>query len=300
MLYLVTLALLGALPALAQAPGATVRPEPPKTAATAAAATTATGTVTTKKHAQKARHRKLHAEAVIPIPPTQAIPHFTPEQLPPEPPQVSFQDGVLAVNSRNSTFGDLMGAVRRLTGVSFESMSGTPVENFPNKSERVAAVLSGPPREVIGSLLDGANLGYILVSAPGRPEVVKTVVLTSSPQTQRATQASAAGAGVLVPPVNASAMSKRPEPPPDEEEPPPMNAPPIEQTQLPPPGAPVPVQPGMMPGQMQGPPQMQQPGSNAEQPQSQPRTPAELLQMLQQRNQNRQTGDSSAPTPPQP
>jgi len=290
MVQLAALAFLGALPAMAQTSETTARPEPPKTATVSAPA---------KTRSRAALRHKAKPDPLIAIPPAQTIPRFTPEQLPPQPPQVSFQDGRLAVSSQNSTFGDVMSAIRRLTGVRFESVSGAVVENFPTPNERVAAVLTGSPREVIGALLDGLNLGYILVSAPGHPDGVKTVVLTSSPQSQRSTQASSAGPGVPVP-VRPQPMPRRPEPPPEEEAPPPVETTQPEQMQLPPPAAPGQMPPGLMPGQNPAPPQIQPQGSNIEPPQSQPRTPAELLQMMQQRNQNRGAGDPAAPPAPQP
>lgn len=281
MVQLAALALLGALPAWAQTADTTARREPAKDTTASAPA---------KTRSRTAKRRKPKPEPAIAIPPAKSIPHFTPEQMPPQPPQVSFQAGRLSVSSQNSTFGDVMSAVRKLTGVRFESISGTAVENFPSPNERVAAVLAGSPREVIGALLDGANLGYILVSAPGRPDVVKTVVLTSSPQNQ-ATQVSSAGPGMPVP-VGRQPVP-RPEPTSDEDAPPPMDATQTEQMQVPPPGTPGQPPPGVMPGQNQAPP-MQPQGD-----QSQPKTPAELLQMLQQRNQNRGTADPSNPAPQQ-
>ena len=190
-----------------------------------------------------------------------------------------------------------MAAVRRLTGVRFESLSGAVVETLPSPFERVAAVTAGTPRQVIGALLDGANLGYILVSPPGKPDEVKTVVLTSNPQSQRAKPVSSTGPGMPMPQaVGRPPVRPRPPEPQEEDETTPLPAAETTQNQqmpIPPPGAPGQNAFGSMSGQ-QGPPPTP-PGANTGQPQSQPRTPAEMLQMLQQqRNQNR-APDSSQP-----
>jgi hypothetical protein len=236
------------------------------------------------KKAGRAKRKKAEPQKV-PIPPAQSIPGFTPEQLPAQPPAVSYVNGRLTVNSQNSTFGDVMTAVRRLTGVRFESLSGAVVENFPSPNERVAAVLSGPPREVISALLDGANLGYIMLSAPERQDEVKTVVLTASPQTQRSMPTST-GSGMPMPPTaQMRPAPSRPAPPPEDEDAPEAAEPPPQ----PPAQGPQGQQPGMGPGQ----------GTN-DSSQPQQRTPGELLQMLQQRNPNQGPGNPPPPPPPQP
>ena len=48
------------------------------------------------------------------------IPRMWPEQLPAQPPRVSYQNGELTVDSQNSTLGDILNAIRRLTGSQFE------------------------------------------------------------------------------------------------------------------------------------------------------------------------------------
>jgi hypothetical protein len=110
-----------------------------------------------------------------PPPPPVAIPQMTPEQLPAQPPRVSYQNGRLTVDSQNSTLGDVLTAIRRQTGAQLDLPAGVG-------SERVAAHLAGPPREVITSLLDGSNLGYIILGSPDNPDSLQKVILTVLPK----------------------------------------------------------------------------------------------------------------------
>ena len=100
-----------------------------------------------------------------------SIPRMWPEQLPAQPPRVSYQNGQLTLDSQNSTLSDILTAIRRLTGSQFEIPAGVG-------SERVASHLSGSPRDVITSLLDGSNVGFIVLGPPDNPGQVQRVILT--------------------------------------------------------------------------------------------------------------------------
>jgi hypothetical protein len=246
-----------------------------------------------------------------------AIAPLTPETMPAEPPRVSYRNGLLQIYSRNATLSDILNAVRRQTGAQ--------IDPAPNGSERVAAQLSGRPREVLSALLDGANVGYILVGSPDNPDGLNKVLLS------RLSTAPASA-----PPVAAASRGFQPQvpPEPEEDEPPPEammdRNPAMDQQQMQPgmpgmagqpgqpivPGQPIPGQPGQpfyQPGQpnpmaggeqprfgtpgeapQQVPPQANQPG------QPQVKTPDQLLQELQRlRNQINVNPNANASEQPQ-
>jgi hypothetical protein len=103
------------------------------------------------------------------------IPQMWPEQLPAQAPRVTLQNGLLTVDSQNSTLGDILTAIRRQTGAELELPPGIG-------SERVAAHLSGPPRDVITSLLDGSSVGYIILGSADNPSEVRKVILSILPK----------------------------------------------------------------------------------------------------------------------
>ena len=220
--------------------------------------------------ARKTRAYRAKKPSAIPAAPKPVAPPLTPEQMPAQPPRVTYSNGQLTIDSQNSTLADILTAVRAQTGAQ--------IDPPPNAGERVAAHLSGPPREVLSSLLDGANVGYIIVGSPDNQNVVQKVLLTtlrSGPS----------------PPASA-AMNTPPPPEPDDEPPPPqpmvtpqpgmqpgMHGQPNsfvggQQSRFGAPGTPQQVAP--QPGQAQVPGQPPVPG------QPQVKTPQQLLQELQQ------------------
>ena len=108
------------------------------------------------------------AEVLPPPPP----PPLTPEQMPPNPPQVSWDGEQLTIKSDNSTLGDILAAVRTRTGAGIELPEG-------GASERVAARLGpGPAREVLSSLLSGSDFDYIIQASDEDPLGIQSVFLT--------------------------------------------------------------------------------------------------------------------------
>jgi hypothetical protein len=205
---------------------------------------------------------------------------MTPEQLPAVAPRVSFQNGVLTVDAENSTLGAVLNAIRRQTGAQIDVPP-------TGANQRVAAHLSGTPREVIASLLDGSDLGYAIVGAPGNPERVQQVILMTQSR----------NAGQFPAGMNpAPGMNSAPQPgqPPVETEPdlaPADEGPTPEQMnerfpqqsnqQEPPPGQ----QP--MNGMSQNPSQPQEQQQQMQNPGQQGRTPEQMLQELQRMRNRR-------------
>jgi hypothetical protein len=247
------------------------------------------------KAAQQARHRKAKPAPVkeTPPPPPTPIPQMTPEQLPAQPPQVSYRNGQLNVVSQNATLGDVLNAIRQQTGAQIDPVPG-------GSGERVALRLSGTPREVISSLLDGSRFGYIIVGSPGDPGGVQKVMLTAN-----STQST---------PPGPQAANARPQPQPAQAwTPPPDYTPDVAEEEAPDPGVQtpadaqagqVPPQPGMPPSGQPG-DQVPNPYIGGEQPragqptqinpqnpqnpdQPQIKTPDQLLQELQRLRQRQQ------------
>lgn len=215
------------------------------------------------------------------------IPRMWPEQLPAQPPRVSYQNGELTVDSQNSTLGDILNAIRRLTGSQFEMPASIG-------SERVASHLSGSPRAVITELLDGANVGFIVLGPPDNPNQVQKAILTILPKDARTA------------PAPSAAQARPAPPPPPEEEPapePPMARDDLAAPTPPPPRPMTPRQRGMpppLPGAVPNPNlgADQQTGGTmptvpAGNPSQTPKTPEQLLQELQRMRQQNQNQNPS-------
>lgn len=99
-----------------------------------------------------------------PVPPT-------PEQMPPSPPKINYQNGILTVEATNSRLIDVLNGIRHHTGIQFEGLQGA--------QDRVAGKF-GPaaPDEVLTTLLQGSHFDYVILGAADNPETVQRVILT--------------------------------------------------------------------------------------------------------------------------
>ncbi|MFB3917867.1 MAG: hypothetical protein ACE14M_14130 [Terriglobales bacterium] len=151
-------------------------------AAQGKAATTATAKKSTPTAKRKSKHSKRHTRPQQPY----NIAPMTPELLPAAPPQVSYLNGQLTIQSENSTLADILAAVRNRTGADVDLPPGFG-------SERVATRLGpGPACDVLNSLLSGSKFGYVLVGAPGTPGAVQRVIVTGEQSPLSASSASPA------------------------------------------------------------------------------------------------------------
>jgi len=100
-----------------------------------------------------------------------AIAPMTPEQLPAEPPRVSYENGQLTIDSQNSTLTAVLNAIGHQLGAQLEMPPGAA-------TERVAVYLSGSARQAISALLDGSSLNYVIMGSPENPDGVQKVILT--------------------------------------------------------------------------------------------------------------------------
>jgi hypothetical protein len=97
---------------------------------------------------------------------------LTPEEMPPVPPQVTWDGEQLTISTDNSTLGAVLEAVRTSTGADID-IPGSAA------GERVAVHL-GPAsaREVLSDLLGGTDFDYIIQAADDNPRGVQAVLLT--------------------------------------------------------------------------------------------------------------------------
>lgn len=226
----------------------------------------------TASPSQTKRATRAETRAVDPAP-SQPVAPMTPEQLPAEPPQVSYLNGQLTIQSENATLAAILSAVRRSTGATIDVPAGSG-------NERVAAHYGpGPAREVISSLLQGSSFNYVILGSATRPGGIERVILT--PRPAGAISQSSPMRQPPIPVQEADTSNAFPEPaasmPPDL----------VEQTaDEPPQEQPEPVaqpweqQPQVQPQNM--------PTDTPQSPEQQIKTPQQLLQELQRMQNQRQ------------
>jgi hypothetical protein len=91
--------------------------------------------------------------------------------MPAQPPQVTYQNGQLTIIARNSTLGDILEAVHQKTGAELDIPA--------TATERVVTHLGpGPARDVLASLLNGSHFNYVMVGAANNPAALDRVILT--------------------------------------------------------------------------------------------------------------------------
>src|SRR5271166_2174912 len=90
--------------------------------------------------------------------------HSPTDQIPETPAKVSYQDGLLTISAENSSLGEILRAVRKLTGASIEIPPGS------GANERVVTHLGpGAPREILAVLLNGSAFNYVMVGSDSDP-----------------------------------------------------------------------------------------------------------------------------------
>lgn len=128
--------------------------------------------------AQRQYHRKSHKAppkpAVLPPMRPGPLPQLPMDLMPAAPPKVSYENGLLTIAAQNSTLGDILRDVHKLTGAS--------IEIPPNATERVVTHLGpGAPRDVLASLLNGSGFNYVMMGSNSDPTGIASVVLTTKP-----------------------------------------------------------------------------------------------------------------------
>lgn len=100
--------------------------------------------------------------------PTSALPANPPGQASS---RVVFRDGLLTIHAHNANLAEVLNAIQRKTGASFE---------FPSSAaQEPVAVDLGPasPHDVLASLLNGSRFDYIVLGRPDDPNDIATVML---------------------------------------------------------------------------------------------------------------------------
>jgi hypothetical protein len=272
-----------ALPAQVPPSSAQKPVESPKAVVTTPAAKSPNHT-TTKRIRGKHKQVEVAKEPELPPPPPPPPP--TPEQMPANPPQVSYLNGQLTIQSTNATLSSILNAVHQQTGAQIDLPPGAG-------SERVATrVGPGPARDVIASLLSGSAFDFLILGDSDSSGGIERVILT--PRGKGGAPGSINMAGMAQRPAaqpqadenNTEEEAESPEPPPEPEQPqPPTEIAPNQ----PGPGMEQPQPPGQPPVAQQQPgspnPDQQAPqASPSGQPNStgpQVKTPEQMLQELQ-------------------
>src|SRR5579863_6873477 len=121
-------------------------------------------------HTQRKTTKKVQPPPPLPSGPTGPVQQIPLDSIAPVPPQVSYQDGQLTIVAPNSTLGDILRAVRKLTGAEMEIPA--------NATERVVTNLGpGPAPFVVAALLNGSHFNYVLLGAPSDANTLTRVVL---------------------------------------------------------------------------------------------------------------------------
>jgi hypothetical protein len=252
-------------------------------------------------------HKKSHKtqkQLVLPPLPAGPLSQLPMDQIPATPAKVSYQGGLLTISAQNSTLSEILRDVRKLTGASIEIPAGA------GANERVVTHLGpGAPRDVLAVLLNGSSFNYVLLGSSADPTAIASVILLAKPSAAGETQTAA----------NAYQNNPVPTPANGFPQPMPFNRPGMVAPQ---PGNVQPAadaddskddddsaddsaddqtqpQPGQ-PGAAGANPQDQQQQPDANQPNAGPKTPEQILEMMQRQRQQQPGAPPVVPQQPPP
>ena len=118
------------------------------------------------------RKAKLKVPPPAPIPEPPPPVALNPEQMPPAPPQVTYQNGLLTIVANNCTLSDVLHAVAARTGATIDAPPTLT-------GQRVAAHLGpGAPQDVMADLLSGFD--YIVVGNNNDPNSISSIVVSAN------------------------------------------------------------------------------------------------------------------------
>lgn len=144
------------------------------------------------------RHKAHKAPPPLVLPPLPAGPlsQLPMDQIPATPATVGYQNGLLTISAQNSTLGEILRDVRKLTGASFDIPP-----HSSGADERVIVNLGpGAPRDVLAALLNGSSFNYVMMGSDADPTALATVILTPKASATGVTQAAAnANPGAMPP-----------------------------------------------------------------------------------------------------
>lgn len=90
----------------------------------------------------------------------------------PEPPEVSFRDGVLAIKANKATLSDVLLAVQQQTGADITIPTGAELERV------VVNLGPGPARDVLAHLLNGSKFNFLITNPAKDPRQLDRVILS--------------------------------------------------------------------------------------------------------------------------
>jgi hypothetical protein len=161
-------------PPVPVAPSVPPSTNPPAAPGASPSAVPAIGAAAEPSTASHAKTHKVQKELVLPPLPSGPLPQMPMDQIPATPAKVNFQNGMLTISSQNSTLGEILRDVRKLTGAAIDIPAGS------GATERVVAHLGpGAPRDVLAVLLNGSSFNYVMIGSSSDPTAVSSVILTS-------------------------------------------------------------------------------------------------------------------------
>ncbi len=152
----------------------------------------------TPHHKAHKTQKPTQKPLVLPPLPAGPLSQLPMDQIPATPAKVSYQGGLLTISAQNSTLGEILRDVRKLTGASIEIPQGS------GANERVVTHLGpGAPRDVLAGLLHGSSFNYAMLCSSSDPGAISAVILTAKPsasgETQTAANASANNPAAMPP-----------------------------------------------------------------------------------------------------
>jgi hypothetical protein len=265
-----------------------------------------TVTVPTPNH-HSHKTQKAPPPMVLPPLPSGPLRQMPMDMIPATPAKVSYQGGMLTISAQNSTLGEILRDVRKLTGASIEIPASGGNEHV------VTHLGPGTPRDVLVSLLNGSSFNYVMIGSSSDPAAVASVILT--PKEPVAGQGPTAIANANVNPDNGGASGMPPNRFPGRAGFNPQNVTPMpgngvaalgegdEATADDQEAADEPAEEQTQPGQPEAPAtnaaeQQQQP-ADPNQPNAGPKTPEQILEMLRRPQQPGGAGNPPTGQPPQ-
>src|SRR6266496_1387439 len=91
---------------------------------------------------------------------------------------IEFADGLMTIHSGGATLSEILFQIQKVTGAEIAIPAGT-------EQDRVAADFGpGPASEVLGELLNGTDLNFVVVGSEAGPNMLRSVILSRKSETQ--------------------------------------------------------------------------------------------------------------------
>lgn len=110
--------------------------------------------------------------ALPPMPEDHSVAPVSPAVVAQQGPAVTYQEGQLSIDTRNSTLAEVLKLVAEKTGATIDVPAGSGLDRI------VEHAGPGPAKDVLWQLLNGSSFNFIIISSP-RPPYTPTQVLLS-------------------------------------------------------------------------------------------------------------------------